>query len=313
MKLFTIFAMLMALSFNVFATEKRMGTGGEGGAYFQMGSDIHEFCATELTEDTLVPMENTGGSAAGIMGLQNKKFSFAMVQLDDMKYNAKRNKDNFNDSRYKVIMPMHVEAIHLLIPKDFKPKGQSSGWGKFTSMFSGDKPANQHIDVNMLKGQTIGAWGGSITSAKALSSFFDLGAKVVDIPKGQEVAFPIIRTAGYPDALVEGYLDSGKYHLVEIDYGVVENRAPFYDKVTMNYSVGGDIKSIESIGIRAVLIGKVSRRESRNLSARELATCIYDALPDLADEDYTSPNWASVYDFIEDDGAVAWDSFKLLD
>lgn len=304
--------LIAATSWSATAAVHNMGTGGSKGQYFKMGNDIVEYCAPELTEDTIQVVEESGGSAANLQGLQTKQYSMGIVQLDDLMWNAKRAPSKVNDKVMPAIMALHTETVHVLVPKDFQPVGKDSGgWGKLTSFFSSDEPVT--FDINLLKGQKVGAWGGSVVSASALSAFFDLKAQVTEIKPGEPVPFPIVRTAGYPDKVVQEYLASGKYVLIQLDYDVISNRASFYSKETVNYSVNGKMKAINTIGVRAYLVAKAFRKESRNQTARELATCITDSLADLADDPNTSPNWASVYEFNEQGQALPWQSFKLLE
>lgn len=301
-------AALLTMSASVTsAATLKVGTGSESGNYFAMGQDIQDYCQPELSQDSIEPMSSTG-SVDNLAGMQTKKFAMGMVQEDVLRYYAKRTPGKVNENRVKVITALHVEAMHLLIPKGYEPKGSKGNF--FTSFFSDDKP--QKLDINLLKGQVISAWGGSIVSAEALSSFFGLNAKVTEIKEGAMSKNPIIIVSGYPSAVVESYLETGKYNLVSMDFDVVRQRAPFYTEEFLNYSINGKMKSIPTIGVRALLIGKSFRREDRNITASELSTCIEEYLADLADDPSTNPNWASVYDYVENGGQVAWKYFPLL-
>lgn len=287
----------------------KMGTGGPDGSYFSMGNDIVSYCQDELSQDTIEVGTSTG-SVENLVGLRSKKFALSIVQEDVLQFHAKRTPNKVNKNSLKIITPMHVESMHLLIPKGYKPEGKKSGW--FGNLFSDDKPVS--VDINLLKGQTIAAWGGSSVSAKALSYFFGLNANVVDIEPGSLVNKPIIVVAGYPSATVEKYLATKKYNLVSIDYNTVNQnpRAEFYTNEVLNYTINGKMQSVPTIGVRALLIGKSFRKASRNITASELSTCIDAYLADLADDPSTNPNWLSVYDFVDTGDQVSWDYFPLL-
>ena len=301
-------ALMMATSFTSAATLKA-GTGGPNGSYFGMGQDVVSYCADELSQDSIEILPSSG-SVENLVGLGTKQFALGIVQEDVLQFFAKRTPKKVNKNSIKVITPMHVEAMHLLIPKGYSPKGQDSGF--FSKFWSGDdKP--QAIDINLLKNQQISAWGGSAVSAKALSYFFDLNAQLVEINSGDMPNTPIIIVAGYPSKVVEKYLDSGNYNIVAIDYNKVNQRADFYTDEILNYSINGTMQSVPTVGVRALFVGKSFRKASRNTTSSELSTCIYEYLGDLADDPSTSPNWGSVYDFVDDEQQVDWDYFPLLE
>jgi hypothetical protein len=304
-----LITLLATLSFTVNSATMKIGTGGETGSYFGMANDIANYCAEELTEDNLEILPS-GGSVDNLLGMGNKKYSMGIVQEDVLNFHAKRSPRKVNEKRIKVVTPMHVEAMHLLIPKGYEPKGKKKSW---FSKFSGGDDTPVKVDINMLKNQDVAAWGGSIVSAQALSFFFDLNANVVEVDSGKNVNMPIIIVAGYPSTTVENYLASGKYLLVSMDYNAVQQRAEFYTSESLNYSVNGKVQSVPTIGVQALLVGKSFRKASRNLGSSELATCITESLPDLADDVETSPNWASVYEYVEDEGQVDWEYFPLVE
>jgi TRAP-type uncharacterized transport system substrate-binding protein len=303
-----IAGMAMLSASSVMATVQNMGTGGEKGSYFKMGNDIAEYCRPALSADSLEVLVEPGGSSANLAGMMTKKYSYGMVQIDDLMYQAKVNPNKVNRSTFNVITAMHVEPVHLLIPVGYQPKGEKKSW--FASLLGkDDQPVK--VDINLLRGQQVGAWGGSMLSAKALSSFFQLNLDVVEIKASTTGDMPVVVTAGYPSKVVEEYLATGKYRLVSIDSNMVTQQAPFYSRELLNYTINGKVQSIETVGVRALLIGKTFRNAERNKTATELATCIESSLADLADDPNTSPNWASVYEFVEKGNMVDWVYFPL--
>jgi hypothetical protein len=309
-------AIAAGLSISVFGTqasEIKVGTGSEMGSYFGMTKDIERYCSSELTKDTLTVM-TSGGAVDNLLGLGKKKYSMGDVQEDVLNFHAKRSPRKINQKRIKVITPMHVEAMHLLIPKGYKPAGKNlSFFESLSEKISGGGDQPVKIDIGLLKDQKVGAWGGSIVSGQALSFFFDLNVDVVEINQGDTGNMPIIIVAGYPSKVVEAYLATGKYILVSIDHAKVAQRADFYTNETVNYSVNGRMVNVPTIGVRALLVGKSFRKKSRNLGASELATCITNNLADMADDPDTSPNWSSVFEYVDDEGQVGWDYFPLIE
>ncbi|CZF83366.1 MULTISPECIES: TAXI family TRAP transporter solute-binding subunit [Grimontia] len=292
------------------AKELVMGTGGPTGNYFGMGNDIAEYCADEVTDFDLT-ITNSGGSVDNLLGITNKKYALGMVQEDVLNFHAKRSPKQVNKNRIKVLSGLHEEAVHLLIPKNYKPKGNDSG-GMWTKWFGGSEKKAQKFELPMLKGQTVGSWGGSMVSAQALSYFFNLNLSVVEAANNpNDTSMPLVLVGGAPYAVVDEYLKTGKWTLAELDYDQISQTAGFYSKQNVNYQIAGKVQSIETVGVRALLVGKSFRKKKRNASMIELATCIYANVADLADDPNTNPNWASVYDYLEDEGQSDWSYFPL--
>lgn len=310
---FYVAIMLSILSFSVLADRPmKIGTGGTGGSYYPMGGDMVEFCSAEVSRPMEI-VEQSAGSVGNILDMVNKKLHAGITQIDVLKYYKRVMGEKVNGNRMKVITGLHREAGHLLIPTGWEPSSSGFNWGGMLSAVGiGNSNNGKGIDINALKGQTVGAWGGSLVSVKALSSFLQLGLNSVEIKPGQLADHPILVVSGQPSKTVEGYLAKG-YRLIPIDAATLKARASFYDAVTLNYVAAGKVTSVPSFGIRAVLIGKSSRSPSRNKPMSELATCVRKNLADLADDGDTNPNWESVYEFENDDSQIDWSYFPLVD
>lgn len=293
------------------AKEIKLGSGSPTGNYYSMASDIANYCNDDYLTDASLSVLYSSGSVENLMGLGNKVYSIGVVQEDVLNYHAKRSPRKVNKNRLKVITGMHEEAVHLLIPKGYQPTTAKQGW--LDSLFDEKKVAK--ISLNMLKDQQVASWGGSIVSAEALSYFFKLNLKVVDLPADKRVnpKLPLVLVGGHPYKPVEDLLKTGRYHLVSLNYHEIAEQAGFYSKQVVNYQVNGKVQSVATVGVRALLIGKSFRKQSRNTHMSELATCINDNIADLADDPDTNPLWSSVYDFIEDEGQVDWSYFPLIE
>ena len=285
-----------------------MGTGGVTGNYYGMGTDIQSYCADDLSVE--LEVLESGGSVENLLGMQNKKYALGVVQEDVLNFNAKRSPKKVNKNRIKVLTGLHEEAIHLLIPKGYKPEStEKKGlWGKY---FGKDNNQSKPFELSMLEGQKVGSWGGSIVSAEALSYFFKLNLKVTETKFNLDAKMPIVLVGGAPYKLVSDYLASGKWTLAALNYDAISQTAGFYSRQTVNYQIGGKVKAIPTVGVRALLVGKSFRKQARNVPMTELATCIYANVADLADDPDTNPNWASVYDYIDDEGQSDWSYFPL--
>jgi len=312
-KILITFGLALSLIFSqAFAGSSKpikVGTGGMEGNYYGMMQDINDYCADML--DRSLDIQETKGSIQNLSGMTNKKFALIWVQEDVLKYYARQTPSKVNDNRMKIVTGGHEEALQLLIPKGYKPESSGSSWSKVSSMFSSDTP--KALDLTLLKGQVIGSYGGSMTSTKALSLFLGLNLNVVEIPKdriGQAGDVPILLVGGVPYAPIEAYLATGKYNLVPIDARQLQDKAPFYNDTTINYEVAGELVSVKTAGVRALLVGKSYRKASKNENMINLASCISDNLEDIADDGDTNANWWSVLD-LEEAGQTNWSYFEL--
>lgn len=290
----------------------KIGTGSKTGNYFSMTQDIfsENYCKDSLGRDFQIL--NTGGSVDNLLSLANKKVSMGIVQSDVLMNMSKTSPRKFNMNSIKIIAGLHNETVHLLIPKNYAPKTGSSGmWGKMSSWVNAKEP--MAVKLESLTNQEISSWGGSIVSAKALSYFFNLNWKVKTISpdSAAKANTPIILVGGQPYAPVEKLLATGKWRLLSIRHSDVASKAPFYSAEEASYNINGNPTIVPTIGVQALLVGKSFRKKSRNEGNVNLATCISESLPDLADDSETNPNWASVYENNEKGLSINWSQFNL--
>lgn len=289
----------------------RIGTGGERGNYYSMMSDVKSYCADSLTEDAHLEVQKSDGSVDNILGITDKRFTAGVVQEDVLQYFKKTQPLAVNTNRIKVISGLHMESVHLLVPKGYEGDQDSGIRGVFHSLFGNDNQTPLSID--MLKGQTVGSWGGSIVSAKALNYFLNLYMNIVELPEDQrkDPNMPLLLVGGHPYKPVQDLLATGNYALIPIDYSELRDRAPFYLKSSISYKNNGKIKTVPTFAVRALLVGKSFRRESRNENMINLAQCVQNSLIDLADDTNTNPVWGSVYELEEDGEQTNWTYFPL--
>ncbi|MDC0612434.1 hypothetical protein OAP63_17020 [Vibrio sp.] len=289
----------------------KVGTGGKSGNYYSMMNDIKDYCSDALTPGSSLQVEESDGSVDNVMGLTDKRFSAGIVQEDVLQYFKKTQPRSVNTNRIKIISGLHMESVHLLVPKGYEGDKQGGIKGMFGSLFGDDD--KKPVSIDMLKGQTIGSWGGSVVSAKALSYFMNLNLNVVEVPTKDRRApnIPLLLVGGHPYKPVQDLLETGKYVLIPIDYAELRDKAPFYLKSTISYKNNGKIKTVPTFGVRALFVGKSFRRESRNENMTKLAQCVQDSLIDLADDPDTNPAWGSVYELEDDGEQTSWSYFPL--
>ena len=299
------------------AANLKIGTGGPTGNYFGMTNDIGRYCSPIMNEaGHSLEVLNSKGSLANLLGMTQKTYSIGIVQEDALRFMAKSQGRAINEKKMKIITGMHTEVLHLLIPKGWKPESDSGFFGGLMDKMGGKKPIK--LDVATLKGQFIGAWGGSYVSAQAMNNFLGLGAKIVDLGEKNAVnqfggktspKIPTLIVGGVPYKPVTALLDSGKYHLVGLDAGAFKAKADFYSRASANYTVAGKLQPTSTVGVRALMIGKVFRSKKKNAAMTVLANCVAEQLGDLADDESSNANWESVWDLEEKGDQPNWDYF----
>ena len=308
MRILTVLISLFLITNISVARELPFGSGSEKGSYFDMMNDIisEDWCAPIDSKDTLVNVAS-GASLDNIDGIMNKRFYGGIVQADVLKYYGKTLPNQVNKNNIGVITGMHLESFHLLIPKNWKPKGTKKAWYDLS-----DDTAVA-IEMSSLKGQTVGSWGGSLVSLKALSSFADINLNIVEIPESQRSSpnVPVLIVGGQPSSSVTDILETNNFKLVSINYLELATNAPFYVKSDLSYNVGGKLVVVPSVGVQALLIAKKFRRETKNALSVELATCLDESIYDLADDFDTNPNWGSAAELYEAGVSIDWTYFNL--
>ena len=302
MKNLLVVIMLVVMSLNVYAARGinniKFATGGPGGSYAQMGEDIAG-AKSETNEYGGYCLGSTGGkittisqkgmgSETTLKGIAGKTYGAGIVQQDVWEYYADKDRGTYNKNNVQVIADLHMEALHLLLPKGYKPDN-----GFFSNTFS-SKPAT--VDISLLTNQTIQAWGGSILSAKALSHFIGLNLNVIGTTKEKAAGTgnPILVVAGRGSDAVKAILATGQYELVGINPRAVGS-AHFYKPMGISYQVANGTVEVETIGVRALLLGKVKSKKKLNQRMINLASCIEHQYATLSDDDSTHPNWQGAF------------------
>lgn len=280
------------------------GTGGPTGNYFWMANDINEFCGAELPSGKTLDIINTGGSIDNVDGMVSKKYKVGWIQEDVLQFYAKNNPKKVNEKRMKVIIAGHDEILHLLVPKGYTPSsGNKNMWSSFASAAGFGSDPEKAIDLNSMKGQVIGAWGGSLVSANALNHFANLGMKIREIGPNEKTApkIPVLIVGGHPYAPVQDLLNTGKYTMLPIVSPSLVERVSFYNETVASYNVNGKLVNIPTLSVRALLMAKASRKAERNADMVYLSNCIKDSLIDLVDEEETNPNWETIFEAVDGD------------
>lgn len=279
-----------------------VSTGGPKGTYSSFFKSIQSVCgdAVQLIE------KPSAGSDANIDNLINKQADAAFVQSDTLQFTA-MNDPRASDSQIRVLLPLYPEEVHVVALKDLsKTTGGMSVFGK---NIGGSKQAlNSLAD---LEGVKVGAWGGSFTTARAISYLggvkyetvqFDDDKKALAALNAGEIA-AIVAVGGQPLGFASGL--SGNYKLLKIDSGLAD-KVKAYQKARINYrNLGAD--STETVAARSMLVVKNYSTPARKEKLAILKRCIASHIGDFKEGTGHHPKWNDV----DLDSPVSWAMYDV--
>lgn len=296
-------ALAALLSTQAFAQEVVViSTGGPKGTYSSFFKSIQMMCG-----DTVQLIENpSAGSDANIDNLINKQADAAFVQSDTLQFTA-MNDPRASDSQIRVLLPLYPEEVHVVALRDLSKT--SGGLTVFGKNVGGTK--TQLNSLADLEGVKVGAWGGSYTTARAISYLggvkyetvqFDDDKKALAALQSGEIA-AIVAVGGQPLGFVSGLNNS--YKLLKIDSGLAD-KVKAYQKARVNYrNLGSD--STETVAARSMLVVKNYSTPARKEKLAALKRCIVSHIGDFKEGTGHHPKWNDV----DLDTPVSWAMYDV--
>lgn len=279
-----------------------VSTGGPKGTYSSFFKSIQSLCGDIVQ---LIEKPSTG-SDQNIDNLINKQADAAFVQSDTLQFTA-MNDPRAGDSQIRVLLPMYPEEVHTVALKTLaKTTGGFSMMGKNLG-----GTVTQLNSLADLEGVKVGAWGGSYTTARAISylgsvkyetvSFTDDKAAKAALDKGEIAA--IIAVGGQPLTFVSEL--SGNYKLLKIDSSLAD-KVKAYQKARVNYrNLGAD--GTETVAARSMLVVKNYASPARKEKLSALKRCIMSHEADFKEGTGHHPKWNDV-DFA---APVSWAMYEV--
>ena len=279
-----------------------ISTGGPKGTYSSFFKSIQAICG-----DTVQLIEKpSAGSDANIDNLINKQADAAFVQSDTLQFTA-MNDPRASDSQLRVLLPLYPEEVHVVALKDLSKT--SGGLSLFGKNLGGTK--TQLNSLADLEGVNVGAWGGSYTTARAISYLggvkyetkqYDDDKKALAALNAGEIA-AIIAVGGQPLGFAAGLNTS--YKLLKIDSGLAD-KVKAYQKARVNYrNLGAD--STETVAARSMLIVKNYSTPARREKLAALKRCIVANIGDFKEGTGHHPKWNDV----DLDAPVSWAMYDV--
>jgi TRAP-type uncharacterized transport system substrate-binding protein len=264
------------------------------GTYKKMLGEIISICGNDqfsITEAQGV----TGGAPGNLDALVNNQAQAAFLHSDVFFANSQADPTY---KRFQTLVALYPEPIHVLALRQSKTakKGAFSfGKAEFNSL-------------SEMNGQTVGAAGGGVFTAKILkgqgNGGFDVNAygsgadAIAALDSGEVAAVIFVGAAPLPN-LVK--LDKNKYKLLPIGESISNNVKGVYRPASINYN-GLTSGPIPTLAPLATLITRKFSTPKKVAAQRHFRECFYKHLDELKDSG--SPNWQQVE--VNDHGVLDW-------
>ncbi|MBZ9752310.1 TRAP transporter substrate-binding protein [Deinococcus sp. HMF7604] len=228
----------------------------------------------------------TSGSVENLDLLLNNQVSLAFVQLDVLKARDQIDHDE-RVRALKTLLPLNFDEIHLLArpaveKTNLLGKTTVSGVQKFSD----------------LRGRKLGAWGGSVVTARVLSAKAGLPLTIQEY-RGREEALAalsagqvdaVLAVAGQPVDWVKA-LSPAAYRLLPLDIAPARVNG-FYRPATLRYAgLGGNVGTY---AVQRLLVTRDFKTPERRAALLAYQKCALSKLTQLQETQGFHPKWTDV-------------------
>lgn len=233
-------------------TDLKLGTGNEGGMYYQFGNVLAEVSEGDDAVPTIV-VETTAGSSANLRLLSQGFLDLATVQADTL-YDATNGTGLFANSDayegFSVVTGLYTEACQIIVPADSDIQSVTDLAGKTVSIGEREsgvlQNALQILDAYNLKEGDF---------SPEYLSFTDSAAALED--GSIDAAFI---TAAAPTPVVTNVADIVGVRVISLDSEVINALLAHYEyympcTVPAN-TYAGQVEAAQTVGVQAVLVAR---------------------------------------------------------
>jgi len=268
------------------------GGGGakNGSVYSQVVGDIAGKCSTD---DVAISETQTSGGVQNLQLLQGNQVKAAIVPSDVLF--AAKLENASSVAQIKTLFGLYPESVHLIVRADAKIEGGTHIWGTNKVIGGTDVVFNQPED---LKGRPVGAVGGSVVTAKVLSSMLKLGFVVKEYGSTSDLTAAltkhevdaIIIVAGAPSDAVKKI--QGSFKLLPIRGN--SDTAVLYQPTKLGGypNLGG--ATVDTVSEQALMVTRQWKSQAMIDQLSALRSCFYKSVPEIQDTTGTHPVWQLV-------------------
>lgn len=293
-KLFLILALTLTSVAHADDLSLVIADDSSSGTYKKMLGEIISVCGTEgfnITEAQGV----SGGAPGNLDALMNNKAQAAFLHSDVFFANSQADPTY---KRFQTLVALYPEPIHVLALRVSKtPKKGMLTFGKA-----------EFVSLSEMQGQTIGAAGGGVYTAKILKgqgnggfnvNSYDSGKDAIAaLDNGEVSAVIFVGAAPLPNLVT---LDRTKYKLLPVGEAIAGNVKGVYRPVTISYN-GLTQGPIQTLAPLATILTRKFSTPKKIAAQRHFRECFYKHLDELKDSG--SPNWQAVE--AADHGVLDW-------
>lgn len=273
----------IALASLASAQQLQVATGGAQGTYSTMYKQLAAACGNTAT----MAEKNTSGSGENVDLLVGNQVNAAFVQSDVL-YLRARNEDL---TGVKTLVALHPEAVHIVVKAGASLKsGGVLGVGGTSTPITG---------IEQLAGKSIGAYGGSLTTAQVIRLQSEVPYNVV----------PFDNEAGLKEALAKGTVDAGLfvggvplgtvaslgagYQVIGMSAATIKRLEGVYKPARVNYRQLNST-GVPTVAIDALFVTREYKTERMVAGLSALRACALAKLDDLKETTGTHPAWQTV-------------------
>ena len=270
----------------------KIGTGKSTGTYSSFFKSIQAKCGS----DTLQLIEvNSNGCDDNIDAAINKQTDAFFCQADTIQF-ISMNDPRASSDQIRLLVPLYPEEVHVIALRTLgKQEGGFTipGWGKTVG-----GTVKQLDSLADLGGLTVGAWGGSYTTSRAIALLgsvqydtkrFDDDKQALDALNKGEIA-AIIAVGGQPLGFAKSL--NTKYKLLKIDASLAA-KVKAYQTARLSYK-NLDASGVETVAPRSMLFVKNYTTPARRAAIAELKACIQANIGEFKEGTGHHPKWSDV-------------------
>ncbi len=273
---------LLSLPSSLAQNVLNVATGGPTGTYTQIFKNMGDVCAGA----SWLKEVHTGGSIDNVDMLLGNKVSLAFAQVDVLKARAQIDGDT-RVNEIRALLPLYDEEIHVLALTPKKTGGVLGIGAKMTGV----------TKFSELGGKRVGAWGGSVVTARVMSAMG--GVKYSVVPLQNQAAGLAALAGGQVDALIAvvgqpaswiADLDPARFALIPVD--VSGKLADFYHPAKLIYPKFG--AGVPTYAVQSVLATRNFKSADKKKLLLAYQNCVESKLTDLQENEGMHPKWQDV-------------------
>ncbi|MBZ9711723.1 TAXI family TRAP transporter solute-binding subunit [Deinococcus multiflagellatus] len=259
-----------------------VATSPKGSTAADMFRDLGQVC----TGTSFLRQRQTSGSVENLELLLNNQVSLAFVQLDVLKARDQIDQDP-RVRALKTLLPLNFDEVHLIA----RP-------AVTTTNLLGRTSVRGIQAFSDLQGRKLGAWGGSVITARVLSAKAGVPMTIQEY-RGRDEAMAalnagqvdaVLAVAGQPADWIKA-LNPAAYRLVPLNIAPARVNG-FYRPATLRYPGLGE--GVTTYAVQRLLVTRDFKTPERRAALLNYQKCALSKLTQLQETQGFHPKWSDV-------------------